>query len=244
MATTYHQPLSGRRRAIAIGLTVAIHVLIVWLFLSVGPAPLVRMSSNVLATFDVAPEAAKQPDATPSRQPEQQQRRTVARAAPPKAVTPPDTTQVPDFMRLTREQFTATDVSRLTPSTERGDAGESQAGTGDSAAAYGPGGGPGGARLYRAEWVREPTSAELRTYLPATEIGSWGEIACRTIADNRVENCQPLGESPVGSKLATGMRRAAWQFRVRPPRLGGKAMVGEWVRIRIDITDRGVEARR
>ena len=112
----------------------------------------------------------------------------------------------------------------------------------DSVAAYGPGEGPGGAPLYYAEWYREPTHAELSTYMPSNGPPTgFALIACKTIAGYHVDNCRVLGETP-GSGFGRAMRRAAWQFLVRPPRLGGKTLVGSWVRIRIDFTPAGVTA--
>ena len=98
--------------------------------------------------------------------------------------------------------------------------------------------GPNGEALYAAEWVREPTHQELSFYLPKRmpEGGGWGLVACRTAARNRVEDCVELGNSPPGSRLASAVRQAAWQFLVRPPRVGGRPQVGEWVRIRIDYS--------
>lgn len=93
---------------------------------------------------------------------------------------------------------------------------------------------PNGEPLYAAAWYREPSDGELRGYLSTADGPGWGLIACRTAPDYRIEDCVGLDEYPTGSHIMRAVLAAAWQFRVRPPRLGGKPIVGAWVRIRID----------
>jgi len=124
---------------------------------------------------------------------------------------------------MSSAELAAGDLRNL-PRADSGSAGDSEE----------VGRGPNGEILYAAEWAREPTNAELAGYLPPNAPEGSGLIACKTMPGNRVDNCIELGDSPRGTHLARAVRLAAWQFRVRPPRKGGRAMVGEWVRIRID----------
>jgi len=232
------QPPSRARRTVSFALAVAAHLLIAWLLLRLAPPLTPREPAPALETFSIAPgprPAPERPSATAARRP--------AAGSPPPPTTPappppiPDPTPPVDLSLFgDRALAGAADLSRLPARGRSGDAEGEETGAADSVAPYGPGEGPGGQRLYNAEWQREPTDAELRGYLPnGAPAGAWALIACRTIADYQVDNCRVLGESPVGSRLGSAMRQAAWQFRVLPPRRGGRKLIGAWVRIRIDF---------
>lgn len=230
---------SLRRRGTAILLALLIETLLILALLSLVVEPAPKFESGTrLTSFSLAPatqtaKADKSDKAAVKPKDEQ--------STPPEPVTPPETPALPSpnkgFIEMSREEMAAGDISTL-PQHESAAAGGSSAG--DSVRVSGQA--PNGEPLYRAEWYREPTDAELAFYLPKNRPpGSWAVIACRTIEKYQVENCQSLGESPPGSGIAHAMRRAAWQFRVRPPRVGNKPLVGAWVSIRFDFTRNRVE---
>lgn len=95
-----------------------------------------------------------------------------------------------------------------------------------------------GEPLYAARWYREPTDQELAGYLSTANGPGYALIACRTVSGYYVEDCQLLSEGPQGSQIGRAVMAAAWQFRVRPARIGGAEQFGSWVRIRIDYTVR------
>lgn len=97
---------------------------------------------------------------------------------------------------------------------------------------------PNGEPLFAARWYREPTDQELAGYLSTANGPGSALIACRTVPDYYVDDCVLLGETPPGSQMGRAVMAAAWQFRVRPARIGGREQVGSWVRIRIDYTVR------
>jgi len=225
-----------RDRSAAIGLTVALHIglLLVLLWLTPDMIPF-RMEASGLSTFDLP--AGKKAGSPKEQSKQAKQKKTAKRSVPPtpmeKTPVPPSQVEAPSMIHLSPEDFAASDIGKMKGrQASGGTPGQ------DSAAVYGPGEGPGGAQLYNAQWYREPTSTELGGYLPADmPRNGYGLIACQTIEDFHVDHCRVLGERPLGSGLGQAVRRAAWQFRVIPPRINGRAQLGAWVRIRIDYIE-------
>lgn len=244
---------TDRRRATAFVLAVLAHLLLIWVLLRLGPGVLTpHKDQRSLTTFSVLPDethdaATSSPAARKAAAKRADVPKPVRQPPPPPPPLPPalGTRSLPvepqpaptPSLFGQKGLFAGGDIAAMAPG-DAPDGNGASGGKGDSVAAYGPGEGPGGQPLYNAEWYREPRDAELAPYLPHNlPQGAWAEIACRMVAHYHVENCQSLTENPIGSGMGRGMRQAAWQFLVLPPRRGGKELLGTWVRIRITLSD-------
>jgi protein TonB len=199
----------------------------------------VREAADSLTTVDFAPEPqpadepkperAEQPTALPRAVPAPQlERPTVPQPMPrPAAVLPLIVpTQVAESAAPASPRIKA-----VVRSQDSGPTGPpNRPATGDSERVGTAG---NGEPLYRARWYREPTDQELRGYLSTASGPGYALINCRTVPDFRVEDCELIDEYPSGAQIGRAVMAAAWQFKVRPPQVGGRSLVGAWVRIRI-----------
>lgn len=217
-----------RRRVSGLALALAANLLILLILLTLNRfAPDARKVSQALVV-DFLPESHSA--ATERQAPTKPVEKTKVQPLPKPPITLPAkptitlTPQPPKpapFIEMSSAELAAGDLRNLP---------RAGAGDGDSEVV---GKGPHGEVLYAAEWARHPTDAELGGYLPKNAPDGFGLIACKTVAGDRVEDCIELDQTP-GSHLASAVRQAAWQFRVRPPRRNGVPLVGSWVSIRID----------
>lgn len=226
-AWTTRRDLLGRR-ATGILLAIVVHMLGFLLLLSLTPATLRKLTPE-LKSFPLL-SFSENPAPKPAASASAQRRKTVVTPPPPTAPPPPPTPL--KMMIVSSDVFRASDIANIRPQHADSAPGAGAPGSGDG---EGPGEGPGGEKLYPADWYVEPTTAEMAFYIKEQRQAGWGMIACRTIPNYRVEDCQELGESPRGSGLARALRQAAWQFKIRPPRIGGKPQMGVWVRILFDF---------
>jgi protein TonB len=229
------QPLGGRATGLLIA--VGLEVLLLLALLTLGrERPVGPPKTDTLTVVQLS-EA--QPDAA---QPERARQKTdMPRPQPPeKIIRKPVVKPVVSIplMQVTPQQMATSDIAKLpsppAPSRSKSTYGPPSPGPSSDDSERVPGSGPNGEPLYAARWYREPYDNELSGYLSTAQGPGWGLIACKTVADFRVDDCIGLGEYPQGSNIMRAVLAAAWQFRVRPPRLGGQSQVGAWVRIRID----------
>jgi len=238
------------RRATGIAVALLLEAILILLLFTLGrDGSKPEEAGSIISTFDAGsdPEDAAEPE---SEEPEQEQSsepqptaQQPEQAQPQPEVAPPtpqqQQTPPPAFVLVPRNDVPDISAMPRAPAAPAAPAAQPQQ-------TYGPPAGPragdsqrvgtapNGQPLYAAAWYREPYDNELAGYLSTAQGPGWGLIACRTAPDFRVEDCVALDESPARSNIARAVVAAAWQFQVRPPRVGGKSQVGEWVRIRID----------
>lgn len=231
--------LRNREQGRALVLALVVEALLVLAVLSIGlydpPKP---PGTPALVSVNVA--------APPAPQPEKQQQELAQAKAPlqtPQEVPPvpvPSAAPVqpaPPIISISRSQMAEFDISRLPRQPGPATAAPKTYGpvdTGVPGDSKRVGSAPNGQPMYAAAWYREPYDSELSGYLSTADGPGWALIACRTAPDFRVEDCVGLGEYPQGSRIERAVLAAAWQFKVRPPRVGGVSKIGEWVRIRIE----------
>jgi len=219
------------RRTIGIALALAIEALLLLMLLTLGirdepePVPMAEV-----ATFDVrdapppeAPPEAESEESPSAPDPEPREQPEPSPALEPVPMRPPVVTR-PEAPPAPREAAAPAEPRIYGPPAPRSGRDTARVGTA-----------PNGQPLYAAAWYRRPRDDELRGYLSTADPG-YATISCRTVADYRVEDCVLESEWPGGSQMGRAVLAMAWQFRVRPPMLGGRYQVGEWVRIRITYT--------
>lgn len=227
--TAYQRYLSQpsrRNRLVSFLLAAAVTVLMALLMLAMGDflpadAPVPRLVAMQFAQESGAKVTHVKPAARHMQAP------AAPRAVPqPQVVRPPVLTS--PFLHLSHEDFAAADISKL-PSHAEG------SGTENSSSTYGPGEGPGGVNFHNAEIIGNPAGG-IQFYLHNEHPeGEWGQLACKMVDHDRVEDCHELDESP-GSGMARAMRLASWDFHVKPSTLNGRPEIGEWVRIKFTFT--------
>ena len=234
------------RRALGLGLTILIEVLLLLLLLTLGreEQPGVEEERPTVITF-IAPEVSE--EAPEPRRPEPEQQAEAQRetrrpdseeprppqpAEPAAAPTAPAAPAAPAILPMRWSLSPSAALPRPAPARPLyGPPDNRSAAMRDTERV---GTAPNGEPLYAAEWYREPSDRMMRDYLSTARGPGWGLIACRTAPDYRVEDCVGLSEYPEGSQINRAVLAMAWEFRVRPPRRGGRPLVGSWVRIRID----------
>jgi len=237
-------------RATGFALALLVEALLVLVVVTLGSSIGQRDGTQSSITVVRLKAAAEQNETEETREKEQPKFQRAEKAPPapserqaavPPTIQPRQEPPAQPLIQLSRSEMAVANIAALpkqaSPSVTANRPSMGPPDTGLAAASDTPrvgGSGPNGEPLYAAAWYREPYRDELLGYLSTATGPGWGLIACRTAPDYRVEDCVKIDEYPTGSNIARAALAAAWQFQVRPPRVGGKPKIGEWVRIRID----------
>jgi len=218
--SSYRPQASVRSRALAVGMALGVTILIVLALIQVGAlGPHVKEVVPRLITIPLQPP--------PPARAKSENRLDHSRRA---AITPPRPAKLPplNMVILTPKDYAASDIATLPRYQRTAKPSEAEIASAQP-----------DERVTPLTWVRLPTVAELKPYMPTImpPTGSWGLIQCRMAEKYHVEDCREVEEHPAGSGLSRMMRQASWQFLLWPPTINGRPRIGEHVWVRFDLTD-------
>jgi protein TonB len=241
-----------RRKVASLGIALALEALIILLLLTLGTQIMGDEDGDEVVTafeaveFAAPPEPQPEPatDAPPETSPTTPQDQPLPTPDPPRpsplnlnpapAPEPPPPAPPAPPQPTPKPSPSPTVGARINPGRTYGPADTGNPRTAGDSQQVGTA--PNGEPLYAARWYREPTDQELKGYLSTATAPSYALIACKVVTGYYVEDCELLSEGPAGSQIGRAVMAAAWQFRVRPARVGGREQFGSWVRIRIDYS--------
>ena len=148
-----------RRRGLGLTIALLLEVIIILAILSLsmratGPA----VGTRGLSTFSLEAESASSAQKSDTQTPVTKTQKSTATPPIPKPLLPPVNPVKapppnPDFIKVSKSDFDAMDLSKLPPSGSTG-AGEGKGNGQGAKGMMGPGLGPGGAQLYPVAWLR------------------------------------------------------------------------------------------
>jgi protein TonB len=231
----------GRERRWASGLSAALHLLALGLFLArphrlaepafpVRPPPLTVSIEPVVAVQ--APPPRPRPRPVPDKAAEPAGK-PLAPAPLPSPGSPPRPTLDAPPSPLVWNPAPPPALGNGSGSGEMTGAGE---GGGGGAGGIGTGGsGTEALSMEGPQWIRRPTEAEMMKLIPIEalrgQVGGTAILACLVRPDNRAHRCKVLSESPPGLGFGLAAQRLSRGFLIKPPLRNGQPRYDVPVRI-------------
>lgn len=246
------------RSGLILALVLALHGLVAYLVLTIAPPDRSTVIQPPLVVIDLPENRIPPPEPPPPPPPADPPTAKVeggSRQPAPAAARPPErveVTRVPLAPPPPPAPVAAIDNGTASVSLASQGAGSGTGGVGVGGDGAGDGAGSGtgtgngkgagtGEVLAAANWVFEPSDAELRRFNPLLPdfLKRHGatRIACQVRLDHTVHNCRVLMEKPRYWGMGKAAVRASKIFRVYPPLRDGKPVADAWVGIVIHFSN-------
>jgi protein TonB len=197
----------------------------------------IRVNQRAPLVVDLLPAEERVPPPEPVRSPPRHEtRHRVEAPAPARLAAAPAQRMETAFV------VSAPPVPPAATGSAAGGTGTSAGGNGNGPGGGGPGGNPPPAAMRPAEWVVQPSNAQLMPYNPpraAREyVNGVADLSCKVLRTQRLKDCRIVSERPRGYGFGRAALNAAPIFRINPPMRGDMALEDERIVFSVAFNNR------